>query len=86
MRPICASCEIEYRPEKNGIRVCEHASFGPYKIWQADLWKCPKCGHLLIHGFGWNAESEHFMDGFKELLKEVDFNCYEKVKSEVLNV
>ena len=86
MKPICANCEIEYRPEKNGIRVCEHASFGPYKIWQADLWKCPKCEHLLISGFGFNAESEHYMDGFKELLKKVDFHCYEKVKSEVLNV
>jgi len=78
MRPICVSCQVEYRPEKNGVRVCEYASFGPYKIYQADLWKCPKCDHLIIHGYGRNPEAEHFQDHFKELLAHVDYHCYER--------
>ena len=74
--PICARCEVEYRPEKNGIWLCVHADFGPYKIWSADLLKCPRCGHLLISGYGRSAVSEHYMDGFKKMLKKVEYNCY----------
>lgn len=82
MKTVCVKCEVEYKPEKNGVRVCEYASFGAWGIWQADLWKCPKCGHLIITGFGFNPESEHYMNGFKKLLKEVDFNLYEKSNKE----
>jgi len=38
----------------------------PYKIYCADLWECPTCGHQLITGFGARAISEHYMAGFNE--------------------
>lgn len=66
-RPICVECEIEYRPEKNGVIAEEMATgIGSYKIWHADLWKCPVCGHLLISGYGQNAIAEHYQSDYKE--------------------
>jgi len=44
--------------------VCEYANFGPYKIWYADLWKCPNCKNEIIVGFGWNPVAEHFQNDF----------------------
>ncbi len=49
---VCVACHVELRPEKNGTIVIEMASFGPYKIWDADTWKCPKCGIEIVAGFG----------------------------------
>jgi hypothetical protein len=57
---MCATCGVEYCKEKSGVHVVEMASFGVYKIWLADLHKCPKCGHVLIAGFGGNALAEHY--------------------------
>lgn len=68
---MCATCQLEYRIEKMGVYVVEMASFGAYKIWSADLHKCPKCGHLLIAGFADYSLSEHHEEGFNELLKKV---------------
>jgi hypothetical protein len=35
-----------------------------YKIWDADLWKCPGCGVKIILGFADNPLAEHFSDKF----------------------
>ena len=75
-RPVCVGCTKEFLPEKNGVLVCEHANFGPYKIWSADLWKCPNCGSEIIVGFGYNSVSEHFQDDFQDWLKKVEYNFY----------
>ena len=65
--PICVECQIEYRPEKNGVIAEEMATgIGSYKIWSADLWKCPVCGHLIISGYGRNAVAEHFQSDYGE--------------------
>ena len=59
-RPICVNCQIEYRPEKNGVIVEEMAAgIGSYKIWHADLWKCPVCGHLIISSYGNKELTRH---------------------------
>ena len=68
---VCVTCQLEYQVEKQGIYVIEVASFGAYKIWHADLHQCPKCGHRIIAGFADCAISEHYKDGFGELLKDV---------------
>lgn len=66
---ICVACEFEMRPEKNAIFVEEHSGFdGRYKIWHADLWKCPNCGFELIAGFGKDALAEHFETEKYEIL------------------
>ena len=59
-RPVCVKCQVEMRPEKNGIGVLDMADFGPYKIWDADKWKCPKCAIEVIIGFGQQAIAEHY--------------------------
>ena len=64
---VCVKCECELRPEINGVGVIETASFGPYKIWHADLWQCPGCGIAIVAGFGQQPIVEHFEDFDKEL-------------------
>lgn len=54
-RPVCVKCQREMIPAKNGIGVLDMTDFGPYKVWDADLWRCPDCGHEIITGFGCNA-------------------------------
>jgi hypothetical protein len=70
---VCAKCENEHvpsglgsemKPERNGVYVIEMADFGPYKIWMADLWICPKCGHKVIAGFGVTCIVEHYQPNF----------------------
>ena len=67
--PACAKCKRFYRPLKNGVVVNEQAPicngalpglthevlWHPYKIWNADLWRCEGCGHELISG--WSNKS-----------------------------
>jgi len=78
---VCAKCENKYvprttglgselRPEKNHVYVIEMADFGPYKVWFADLWMCPKCGHKVIAGFALECIAEHYQDGFREVLEK----------------
>ena len=59
-RPVCVKCQVEMRPEKNGVGVLDMADFGSYKIWDADKWKCPKCNHEIVVGFGQRAIAEHY--------------------------
>jgi hypothetical protein len=83
-RPVCVKCEVEYRPEKNDIVVEEIVSFGSYKLWCADLWKCPGCEHLLITGYGNQAFAEHYQNNYKEILfKTKTFKIYEKPRDEI---
>ena len=66
---VCENCEVELKPECNNTTVVETASFGPYKVWLADTWKCPGCGIQVVTGFGREPIKEHFMDGFDEWLR-----------------
>ena len=58
-RPIC-QCKsdsgifISMRPKKNGILVRDDVEWpkGFFSVMRADLFECPVCGHLVIHGFG----------------------------------
>jgi hypothetical protein len=65
---VCVPCEVELKPQENGVLVIETAAFGPYKVWYADLWRCPKCDHETVAGFGNGPLKEHFEDGFEEWL------------------
>lgn len=37
----------------------------PYKLWAADLWECPDCGHELIAGWGGMPYLERHHPGFE---------------------
>jgi hypothetical protein len=69
-RPIhCAKCEVDFRPEKNGVRLIElfQNDKEPYAIWNADLWKCPICGVEIISGYSQHPIYHH-EENFQRLL------------------
>jgi hypothetical protein len=53
------------RPERNGVGLLDYNSNGPYKLWDADKWRCPKCGHEIVVGFGERPVAHHFEEHFK---------------------
>jgi hypothetical protein len=70
-KPVCVRCNIEFRPEKVGIEVLDMAEWGPYQLWNADLWKCPSCGIEIIPYFGDYGEHHNsltFMENVKSAL------------------
>lgn len=68
-RPVCPKCHVELHPERNGVGVLDLASFGPYALWDSDLWKCPECGVEVIGGFGSGPISAHYKEDFKRLIE-----------------
>jgi len=83
-KPVCVKCSCYFRPHKNGIYYLEMKPIGahqaprgnekpeewePYKLWYADLWKCPNCRHEMITGSGINPVIEDFRIEFD---KEVE--------------
>lgn len=78
-RLICVECKSEMKPERNGVYFVERATFGPYKIWLCDKWKCRKCGKEVLSGFGFVPLKEHYQEGFKEDLAELISNEKEEV-------
>lgn len=67
---LCGECEVELLPSVNGVDVIEYAWTGPYKVWYADEYKCPNCGHRVIAGFG-NAPFVQHMPEFINRLSSV---------------
>ncbi len=53
-QPVCVKCECDLKPEQNGVYCVETAGTErrPYKVWHADLWKCPNCGIEIVSGYG----------------------------------
>lgn len=67
-RPVCPECQCEMRPKKNGVGVLDHADFGPYALYDADLWACPRCGKQVIGGFATGPISRHHDPDFTKML------------------
>jgi hypothetical protein len=42
-----------------------------YKLWRADLWKCPCCEHEIIHGTGFEPVWQDFHGGVEKLISEI---------------
>ncbi len=65
-RPVCAKCECELKPKENGIGLLDmfnpsdKSGPQPYQLWDADLYKCPKCGYEIVIGFGDLPMVEHW--------------------------
>ncbi len=68
----CVPCGKFFRIVKNGFIVEEgmpnerDGTWGPYKLWRADLYICPSCGTKVVTGFAANPFAEHFEDRYKE--------------------
>lgn len=70
---VCLDCQVSYRIEKTGAFVLEMAYNPPqpYKLWQADVWRCPGCGRMTVAGFAESPVAEHWQDKFDDLLEKV---------------
>jgi len=68
-RPVCPKCNVELHPERNGVGVLDMSNFGPYSLWDSDLWKCPTCGVEVLGGFGSGPLSAHYQDDFERVVE-----------------
>jgi hypothetical protein len=81
-KPVCVKCQRFYKPHKTGRWVLEgkptnEAKPGledahlwvPYKVWQADLYKCGGCQHEIVVGFGFNP----VWQDYKGLLPQYEY-------------
>lgn len=77
---VCINCEVEMKTEQNGVFVAEMFQDNAkiYKIWHADMWKCPLCDYEVISGFGFSPLANHFDRDLEEWVKEL------KAKGEVV--
>ena len=57
--------------DRNSVVVEETTDRGtPYKLWSADRYKCPTCGHEIVSGFGRRPLAEHFQtDDYARVLE-----------------
>ena len=67
--PVCAACQTEMHPERNGVGVVDYADYGPVNLWEADLWECPKCHIQIVVGFGDYPISSHIEDDFDKIME-----------------
>ena len=67
-RPVCIKCNCELQPERNGVGVLDMANFGPCDLYDADLWKCPRCGIEVVGGFASGPIASHYKEGFQEII------------------
>lgn len=70
---VCVKCEVEFRCEKNGVKVAEMFNHNTrvYKVWNTDKWKCPICRVEVIAGFGQEPIMEHFEGDIDKFLLDI---------------
>ena len=75
-KSVCVKCEVELRPEKTGIVVAEMFQNNEkiYKLWEADLWKCPLCGVEVVLGFASQPFQQHFEGNCEKIVDELFLN------------
>jgi len=79
---VCTTCQVELKVETTGTTVIEMANFGPYKVWQADTWKCPGCGIEIVAGFAsiplrqdhWSNDFPEWLEKTKQKARRVEFD------------
>lgn len=71
---MCIKCGLELVPDTNGVVVLElyQRNTQVYKIWDADLVKCPGCGIKMIKGFAMNPCAIHHQGDFDEILANIE--------------
>ena len=79
-KPLCVNCNIFYRIYKTGAYLIEmfNTPPRPYKIWQADAWKCPGCDSIIFKGYGqsemFSKVGEHYQKNFDSILEKIRSN------------
>lgn len=77
---FCVKCKCLLKPEKNGVYIeLKMGGAGepetPYKIFQADLKKCHRCGMEVVADFGYAPAYEHFQEGFEKARENIINSC-----------
>ncbi len=76
---VCAKCNQQLRPKKNGVAFVELSGNKPYKLWDADLWECQTCGTLILYtGALQKPVAEHYQPNFEALMKSYAPEYYAK--------
>ena len=52
MRPVCVTCSVEMRCEKNEHGVELDCGFGSSRFFSGDRYGCPQCNQQVVVGFG----------------------------------
>lgn len=66
--PVRGEERIRDNGEIRGRRL--PTAWQAYKVWQADLWECPDCGHELIAGYGRGPVLERHDEDFNRKVLE----------------
>lgn len=82
MKPICANCNLFFRPKKTGVYFEEgmpapgaralgdgqYDRWASYKLWVGDLWECRACQAQIIVGVSPAGPiSEHYKPDYHAL-------------------
>ena len=66
---VCVPCRMFFKIERNGVTFEEGFGDGQqrsYKLWMADLYRCPACNTQVIAGLGRNRVAEHYESTYAE--------------------
>lgn len=89
-KPVCVKCQKFFYPKMNGVvweegkpwsngsEPHEENGWSSYKLWAADLWACPKCGHEIIVGHASRRFAEHYEPDYAE--QRINYPPYVFVK------
>jgi competence CoiA-like predicted nuclease len=64
MTPFCTACSVFMRCAKTGTHVMTVSKNGPYELWHADRFECPKCNASVAVNYGDQPVARHFDDAF----------------------
>ena len=73
-RVLCTDCGRDFKIDKTGVLIIElfQKDKEVYRIWNADLLRCPGCGIAIISRFADNPIVEHWN---KEKMAAVLLQC-----------
>ncbi len=69
-KPVCVKCQVELKPSQIGVVVVDMVGGKPYQIWNADVYKCPKCGVEIVQAFA-TAPMMNHEQGFADYFEKV---------------
>ena len=80
---VCVDCNVQFKTERIGVYILEtYLNDQPYKLWNADLLRCPGCGRDVVARLGQRAIDNHDPDFERRLQFARDdgniFLCNEK--------
>lgn len=72
MKLVCHSCGLPMKIEATGIALIETFQYPPepYKVWRADQYCCPGCGHVATYTDA-QPELNHFDSDFAERMRSI---------------